>query len=86
MTLINHNENLDFFKDVELTNRSYMVNGSTIVSDLRAKRIERILNVFYQVKEKPYRFSKHTQYLKKQIIGEQKHADWERKRIFMYRE
>lgn len=78
------NPDYEFFTQVSWHNNYFMGNGNTIWADIKASRWEEILTIFEKITVRPYRYSKHKNYVKGSIASEKRSADGERRHIFMY--
>ena len=84
LQFLNGNPDFASFTNVSWQNNYFMGSGNTIWADIKANRWNEILSIFDEIKIKPYRYSKHKNWIKERIAMEKRSADAERRHIFMY--
>jgi len=80
------NPDFNVFRELEWVDNSFMSNGKSIWGDFRARQYELILVILEKIRKQVYRYSKHKELIKLDIMNSKKSADSERKRMFMHPE
>jgi len=78
------NPSLADFKEISWQNSSISGGGGTVFNELRANRLQKVLDMFLGLGTEIYRYSEHREYLSSQVAAYRRAAIRERRNNFLY--